>query len=79
MAKNSKFIEVVPYTSPLRAGFIPAHTECAFRGNCVVVEACDHKGKKETKKFSCAVARVNDQVAALSHNKDVAEFVRANA
>lgn len=79
MAKNSKFIEVVPYTSPLKAGFIPAHTECAFRSNCVVVQACDHKGKQEAKKFSCAVARVNDQVAALSHSKDMAELSRINA
>jgi hypothetical protein len=76
---KTKFIEVVPYTSPLQKGFIPARTDCAFKKSCAVVEACDHKGKKEFKPFRCATAKVYDQVAAIEHNKDIAEAVRASA
>lgn len=72
-------VEHIPYESPLVKGLIAAHTACPFKKACVLVEDCDHKGPKHATSFSCAAARVQDKVAALSHKQDMLELQRTRS
>lgn len=50
--------------SKLKSGNIPANTECPFVKRCTYHSSgrCHHKGKDHTCEFSCALARLMDQI-----------------
>ncbi len=63
----------------LKAGRIPAHTECPFAGDCPIRAkgACKHLGTRHITEFSCAAARAFDMRPSIVEHVVKESFVRA--